>query len=231
MKAKRTIITVMFAVSMVLSSGFQAWSFEEDSTLDIMPDFGDLGLEAEPLDRNSEGDMVEDRPSRFSLALKGVYHTFWSQGLLAHGQEHGLPGLSAMDLSGPGLEFDFDFDGPSYLVFSATVGAYQGVSTENDIDLYTIYGLGTLKLVNQTQYVDYYTGVGLGVYYCNMEASDKVDSLKPGVHLLVGLRIPLSPNWSILLEDRLAFSQKAKGGFKDMNFGGNFGLLGCSYRF
>ena len=234
MKAKVTIITVMVVMSMVLFSELPAWSYEEAPPIDILPDFTDTDVQIEPIadiDTEEEEAPVEDSSSRVSIGLKMAYHLFWSQGLLAHGEDHGLPNLTANDLSGPGIELDVDFDWGSYLILSMTVGAYQGISTENNIDLYTAYGLGTVKIINRTQYADYYTGLGLGVYYGNMEAGDTVDSLKPGVHVLVGIRIPLTSQVSLLLEDRVAFSQKAKGGFKDMNLGGNFALLGCSYHF
>jgi len=63
------------------------------------------------------------------------------------------------------------------------------------------------------------------------DADDTASALKGGFHALVGVRIPVAGKWALTIENRVAFSQKAKGGFKDINLGGNFSTLGCSYRF
>ncbi len=231
MKAKIIILTAMFVISMVLSTGLQAWSFDDDSALDVMPDFLEPDSQAEPLDINSEWDVAENTPSKFSVGLKVAHHMFWGHGLFVQGEKFGMPNLSASDLAGPGFELDFDFDWRSSLVFSATAGGYQGTNTEYNIDLYAVYVLGALKIVRQTKYVDYYTGFGFGIYYCSLEANERISTQQPAIHILVGLRIPISTSWSILLEDRIAFSQRANDGFKGMNLGGNFGLFGVSYHF
>jgi hypothetical protein len=78
---------------------------------------------------------------------------------------------------------------------------------------------------------DYYVGAGLGGYYSQIELDGTSDALKPGVHGVAGIRIHVAPSWSLLLEDRLAFTTRAEGGFNSLNLGGNFVLGGVQYQF
>jgi hypothetical protein len=45
------------------------------------------------------------------------------------------------------------------------------------------------------------------------------------------MRVHVTPRWSILLEDRAAFTMRAEEGFGDLDLGGNFIMLGGSRRF
>jgi len=78
----------------------------------------------------------------------------------------------------------------------------------------------------------------LGGYLANRKITDpqtgiedSAMALKPGAHLLVGIRLHLNPTWSLLIEDRIAFTTKAQGGFGGMDLGGNFLSIGCTYQF
>lgn len=183
-----------------------------------------------------EGETVEKGDSqesqyRFFLNVKGTWHMFWNAGLLEHGADYGRPELGANDMQGLGGEVDLDFEFRHYLVFTATVGAYEASADKSDVDLITTYGLLTAKLQNPGKIADYYIGLGMGGYFSRMDADGTSYTFKPGVHGLAGMRIHLTPHWDLLLEDRLAFTLRAKGGFGDLDLGGNFALVGCSYRF
>lgn len=186
---------------------------------------------AQASQETGEKDDGQESSYRFFLNVKGAWHTFWSAGLFEHGAEYGRPGLGANDMQGLGGEVDLDFQFRHYLVFTATVGAYEGSANQYDIDVITAYGLLTAKLQNVGNMADYYVGLGLGGYFSRMSADGTSYTFKPGAHGLVGIRFHLTPSWDLLLEDRLAFTLRAKGGFGDLDLGGNFVLLGCSYRF
>ena len=169
--------------------------------------------------------------SSLSVSVKGSYHAFWGLGLLAEGEKYGRPDLGAGDLQGMGGEVDVDYSLNPYWVLTITGGAYEGDEDEQDINVITGYGLATVKLQNPGELADYYFGVGLGGYLSRIRAEGTAYSLQPGIHALAGIKIHLDPYWSILLEDRLAFSLEAKGGFGGLNLGGNFFLFGCAYHF
>jgi hypothetical protein len=170
-------------------------------------------------------------PHRFSLSGKVSYHTFWKQGLLKNGADYGRSGLGVSSLSGVGGEIDFDYHWRPFMVFSATLGGYQGKSEEYEIEVITGYLLATAKLQKVTRVADYYVGAGLGAYFSRMKADGTAYALKPGLHGLVGMRFHVTPRWSVLLEDRLAFTLRAEEGFGDLDLGGNFVMLGGSHHF
>ena len=124
MKASRKIgcLLVVFLLFLVgdLSADDYLGSFEGRG------DFGDSGEE--------EG--AQAPPPR-------LYHTFWKQGLLDNGDDYGRPGLCTSDLAGVGGEFDFDYHWKPFVVFTATLGGYQGSTDEHRIDILTGYFLGT----------------------------------------------------------------------------------------
>ena len=184
-------------------------------------DFGDSGEE--------EG--AQAPPPRFSVSGKFLYHTFWKQGLLDNGDDYGRPGLGTSDLAGVGGEFDFDYHWKPFVVFTATLGGYQGGSDDERIDIITGYFLGTAKLQKSGRIADYYLGAGVGGYLSRIEADGTAHALKPGIHMLFGIKVHVTPRWSIFLEDRMAITMRAGGGFGDLDLGGNFLLLGGSYRF
>lgn len=170
-------------------------------------------------------------PYRFSVSGKMTYHTFWKQGLLDNGEAYGRPGLGVNDLAGIGGEVDFDYHWRPFMVFSATLGAYQGKTDQYHIEVFTGYALATAKLQKITRIVDYYLGAGLGAYFSRMKAEGTSNALQPGLHGLIGMRFHVTPKWSILLEDRLALTLRAEDGFGDLDLGGNFVMLGGSYHF
>ena len=178
---------------------------------------------------------VEDKalssPSRFSVSGKIAYHTFWKQGLLENGEAFGRPGLGVGSLAGVGGEIELDYHWRPFMVFAVTLGGYQGKSNEHKVEVITGYGLVTAKLQKVTRIADYYVGAGLGGYFSRMEADGTAYALKPGMHGLIGIRVRVTPAWSILLEDRLAFTMRAEEGFGDLDLGGNFVLLGGSHHF
>ena len=199
----------------------------------LLTSAAELNAQAPEEDVAQEGDEVETSAlsaSRFSLGLKFAYHTFWKQGLLENGEKVGRPGLGAGDLAGIGGELDVDYHLRPYLVLTATAGAYEGGEGSKDIEVMTAYGLLTAKLQNSGDLADYYFGAGFGGYFSRIELDDTSYSLKPGVHALAGIRIHLADSWSLLLEDRLAFTTRAKGGFNGLNLGGNFILGGIQYQ-
>jgi hypothetical protein len=169
--------------------------------------------------------------SPFDFGVKGCFHSFWSKSLSQNGENTGGPGLSAGDFNGLGGEADLDYFYSRYWVFTLTAGMYEGSEHEKDVSIITGYGLLTAKLQKPGELADYYIGAGVGGYIGRIEAGDTAYSLKPGIHALIGIRIHVNSDWSILLEDRPAFSLNAQGRFGGLNLGGNFVLLGCSYRF
>ncbi len=189
-------------------------------------------LSAQPAYESGLESETVSFPHRFSVSGKVAYHTFWKQGLLKHGAEYGRPGLGVSSLTGVGGEVEFDYHWKPFMVFSGTVGGYQANSDEYDIDLLTGYVLATAKLQKMTHFVDYYVGAGLGGYFSRIKADDGTSyALKPGLHGLVGMRFHVTPVWSILLEDRMAFTMRAEDGFGDLDLGGNFVMLGGSHHF
>ncbi len=168
---------------------------------------------------------------RFSISGKVTYHTFWKQGLLENGEEYGRPGLGVSSLTGVGGEIEFDYHVKPFLVCSATLGGYQGKTEQYQIEILTGYLLATAKIQKVTRVVDYYVGAGLGAYFSRIEAEGTSNALKPGLHGLIGMRFHVTPRWSILLEDRLAFTMRAEEGFGDLDLGGNFVMLGGSRHF
>lgn len=168
---------------------------------------------------------------RFSVSGKVVYHTFWKQGLLQNGEDFGRPELGAGSLAGVGGEVEFDYHLKPFLVLSATIGGYQGKSSANKIEILTGYALATAKLQKLTRFADYYVGAGLGGYFSRMKADGTAHALQPGLHGLIGIRFHVTPKWSILLEDRAAFTLRAEDGFGDLDLGGNFIMLGGSRHF
>ena len=173
----------------------------------------------------------EQAPSRFSIGLKGGLHLYWKTGLLANPAEYGRPGMGVTDLLGFCGEVDLNYHMKDYLVLTVTGGGYEASSEEYDISFLTGYGLLTVNLVSSRRSADYYVGFGVGGYWSHIDADGTAEALKPGIHGTIGVRISLAPGWSLILEDRLAYTLQAKGGFGDMNLGGNFFLIGCSYRF
>lgn len=182
---------------------------------------GEIGVEDETL----------SSPSRFSVSGKISYHTFWKQGLLKNGAAYGRPGLGVGSLTGVGGEIELDYHWRPFMVFAVTLGGYQGKSNEHKVEVFTGYGLVTAKLQKVTRIADYYVGAGVGGYFSRMKADDTSYALKPGMHGLIGIRVHVTPAWSILLEDRLAFTMRAEEGFGDLDLGGNFLLLGGAHRF
>lgn len=170
-------------------------------------------------------------PHRFSVSGKILYHTFWKQGLLDNGEAYGRPGLGVGNLAGVGGEIEFDYHFRPFMVFTGTLGGYQGKTDLYKIDIVTGYALVTAKLQKVTHFADYYVGAGLGAYFSQMKADGTSTALKPGLHGLIGIRFHVAPKWSILLEDRLAFTLHAEEGFGDLDLGGNFLMLGGSRHF
>lgn len=168
---------------------------------------------------------------RFSVSGKVSYHTFWKQGLLRNGEDFGRPGLGVSDLTGVGGEIEFDYHVKPFLVLSGTIGGYQGKTDLYKIDIITGYVLATAKLQKRTRVADYYVGAGLGGYFSRIKTHDTSYALKPGLHGLIGIRFHVAPRWSVLLEDRLAFTLRAQEGFGDLDLGGNFVMLGGSRHF
>jgi hypothetical protein len=125
-----------------------------------------------------------------------------------------------------GGEVEFDYHLRPYIVLSGTLGGYQGKSDLYKIDILTGYVLATAKLQKVTRFADYYVGAGLGGYFSRMKADGTSHALKPGLHGLIGLRVHVAPKWSVLLEDRMAFTMHAEEGFGDLDLGGNFVMLG-----
>ena len=169
-------------------------------------------------------------PHRFSVSGKISYHTFWKLGLLDNGEAFGRPGLGVGDLTGVGGEVEFDYHFRPFMVFSGTVGGYQGKADQYKIDILTGYVLATAKLQKVTRLADYYVGAGLGAYFSRMKADGTTHALKPGLHGLLGIRVHVAPKWSVLLEDRMAFTFRAED-FGDLDLGGNFVMLGGSRHF
>ena len=168
---------------------------------------------------------------RFSVSGKFAYHTFWKQGLLENGEDYGRPGLGVGNLTGVGGEIEFDYHWRPFMVFCATLGGYQGKSDHYKIEVLTGYLLATAKLQKVTHYADYYVGAGFGGYFSRMKADGTSYALQPGMHGLIGIRVRVTPAWSVLLEDRMAFTLHAEGGFGDLDLGGNFVMLGGSHHF
>ena len=194
---------------------------------------GDLSAEDYPRSFGESGEEkgAQAPPPRFSVSGKVLYHTFWKQGLLDNGDAYGRPGLGTSDLAGFGGEFDFDYHWKPFAVFTATLGGYQGSTGEHKIDIITGYFLGTAKLQKSGRIADYYVGAGVGGYFSRIDADGTANALKPGVHCLLGIKVHVTQRWSVFLEDRLALTMRAGGGFGDLDLGGNFLLLGGSYRF
>jgi hypothetical protein len=186
---------------------------------------GDLW--AQPAHESSfEPEDPDTSTRRFSVSGKVSYHTFWKQGLLDNGEAYGRPGLGVGSLTGVGGEVEFDYHLRPYIVLSGTLGGYQGKSDLYKIDILTGYVLATAKLQKVTRFADYYVGAGLGGYFSRMKADGTSHALKPGLHGLIGLRVHVAPKWSVLLEDRMAFTMHAEEGFGDLDLGGNFVMLG-----
>jgi len=173
-----------------------------------------------------EPEEPDSSTRRFSVSGKVLYHTFWKQGLLDNGEAYGRPGLGVGSLTGVGGEIEFDYHVRPFLVVSGTVGGYQGNTDQYKIEILTGYALATAKLQKVTQFADYYVGAGLGAYFSRMEADGTSNALKPGLHGLIGLRVHVTPKWSVLLEDRMAFTLRAEEGFGDLDLGGNFVMIG-----
>jgi hypothetical protein len=90
----------------------------------------------------------------------------------------------------------------------------------------------SVKLQQPTRIVDYYVGTGIGAYLCRVSnPTDSAIALQPGIHALIGMRFHVADHWSILVEDRVAFTLRATGLFYNLDLGGNFLYLGTSYRF
>lgn len=177
-----------------------------------------------------EPEETTSSPHRFSVSGKISYHTFWKQGLLDNGEAFGRPGLGVGSLTGVGGEVEFDYHFRPFMVFSGTLGGYQGKTDQYKIDILTGYVLATAKLQKVTRFADYYVGAGLGAYFSRMKADGTTHALKPGLHGLIGLRVHVTPKWSVLLEDRMAFTFRVEE-FGDLDLGGNFVMLGGSRRF
>jgi hypothetical protein len=173
-----------------------------------------------------EPEEPEPSTRRFSVSGKVSYHTFWKQGLLDNGEAYGRPGLGVGSLTGVGGEIEFDYHVRPFLVVSGTVGGYQGKTDQYKIEILTGYALATAKLQKVTRFADYYVGAGVGAYFSRMKADGTSNALKPGLHGLIGLRVHVTPRWSVLLEDRMAFTLRAEEGFGDLDLGGNFVMLG-----
>jgi len=185
---------------------------------------GDLW--AQPTHESSfEPEEADTSTRRFSVSGKISYHTFWKQGLLDNGEAYGRPGLGVGSLTGVGGEFEFDYHLRPYIVFSGTVGGYQGKTDQYKIDILTGYALATAKLQKVTRFADYYVGAGVGAYFSRMKGEGTTHALKPGLHGLIGLRVHVAPKWSVLLEDRMAFTFRVEE-FGDLDLGGNFVMLG-----
>jgi hypothetical protein len=178
-----------------------------------------------------EPETISEPSHRFSVSGKVTYHTLWKQGLLKNGAAFGRPGLGVSSLSGVGGEVEVDYPLKSFLVLSGTLGGYQGKTEQYKIDILTGYVLATVKIQKLTRLADYYVGAGLGAYFSRIKAEGTAYALKPGLHGLIGMRFHVTPKWSILLEDRLAFTMRAEEGFGDLDLGGNFVMLGGSRTF
>jgi hypothetical protein len=201
---------------------FFLFSVGDLSAQDYLRSFGDSGQQEED---------TRAAPLRFSVSGKILYHTFWKKGFLDNGEAYGRPGLSASDLAGVGGEFDFDYHWKPFAVFTATIGGYQGSTGADNIDILTGYFLATAKLQKSGRIADYYIGAGVGGYLSRIDADDTAYTVKPGLHGLIGIKVHVTRRWSVFLEDRLAFTMRAGGGFGDIDLGGNFLLLGGTYRF
>jgi len=169
--------------------------------------------------------------SAFALGVKMGWHWFFEQGVLTY-SSNPYYGVSAGDLQGLNGELDFDYFFREWLVFTATAGGYGANLSRYSQDYITGYGLLSAKLQRPGNWADYYVGAGVGGYLSRV--SNEVDTayaLQPGLHVLLGIRFHLTREWSLLLEDRAAFTLMAQGLFKSLNLGGNHLFLGTSYRF
>jgi len=187
--------------------------------------------EEEDVRQSVEGEEI-DSLSPFALSLKLGWHWFWRMGVLKTASMHPVYGVGVGDMQGFTGEVDFDWFFRDWLVFTATAGGYCARLSQYDQNYMTGYGLLSAKLQRTGPYADYYVGTGLGLYLSRV--SNPVDSaiaLQPGIHALAGIRIHVTDHWSVLLEDRVAFTLRATGLFKNMDLGGNFLYLGTSYRF
>jgi len=193
--------------------------------------FGATVASAQDSQEAGEKDRAPSDQRPLFLNVKGAWHSFWSSGVFRNGAAYGRPGFDAADMQGVGGEVEVDYQIRKYLLFSAAVGGYQGNSERHNVSLITAYGIATAKLQNKMKSLDYYAGLGVGGYFTYLDADGTSNAFQPGVHGVVGVRIHLTPAWSLLLEDRVAFTMRAKSGFGDIDLGGNFVLLGCSYQF
>jgi len=169
--------------------------------------------------------------SPFALSVKMGWHWFWNSGVFKYSSQPYYD-VSASDLQGPNGELDLDYFFREWLVFTVTAGGYGANLSKYSQDYITGYGLLSAKLQRAGGFVDYYVGAGIGAYLSRV--SNQVDTayaLQPGVHALLGLRFHVTPAWSVLLEDRVAFTLKAQGLFESLDLGGNHLFVGGSYRF
>jgi len=211
---------LLLCLGLVLVSGFveaqDNWMEEEE-------------LLAEDRQLDSLEDPATEARSKFALSAKIGWHWFWNSGVL---RASGDSGVSSSDLMGPIGEIDVDYFFREWLVFTLTTGGYGANLSQYDQGYLTGYGLLSAKLQKPGRIVDYYVGAGFGAYLARVSNNvDTAYALKPGLHALVGLRFHLTPAWSLLIEDRVAFTLKAKGLFESLDLGGNQLFLGASYRF
>lgn len=192
---------------------------------------------------DEEGLVAEDRQldtvespataarSPFGLSVKMGWHWFWNSGVFKY-SGHPYYDVTPDDMQGPNGELDFDYYFREWLVFTLTAGGYGASLSRYSQDYITGYGLLSAKLRRAGRFVDYYVGAGFGGYLSRVSnPAGTAYAMQPGIHALLGMRFNVTPAWSILLEDRVAFTLKAQGMFHSLDLGGNHLFLGASYRF
>jgi hypothetical protein len=169
--------------------------------------------------------------SPFAISAKMGWHWFWNTGVFLY-SFHPYYDVSSSDLQGLNGELDFDYFFREWLVFTVTTGGYGASLSKYGQDYITGYGLLSAKIQRTGPFVDYYVGAGFGAYLARVSNNvDTAYALQPGIHALLGMRFHVTPAWSILLENRFAFTLKAQGLFSSLDLGGNHLFLGGSYRF
>ena len=176
-------------------------------------------------------DPVTRSKSAFGLSVKMGWHWFFKLGVFEDAADP-YYGVKPSDMQGPNGEVDLDYFFREWLVFTVTAGGYGASLSEYSQNYLVGYGLLSAKIMRPGSFVDYYVGAGGGAYLARVtNPVDTAYALKPGGHALIGMRFHVAPHWSVLIENRVAFTDKAGGLFKSLDLGGNHLFAGASYRF